>query len=83
MTVGAAVTLRPVVTPAESGTIEVQIDRFDPLGGWQFTKLAPIAAGSSLTWAPPSAGTWRIRASYLGSTTASASRSGYVILKAR
>jgi hypothetical protein len=81
--VGAAMTLRPVVTPAASGTIEIQIDRFDPLGGWQFTKLVRIAAGSSLTWAPPAAGTWRIRASYLGSTTSSASRSGYVVVKVR
>lgn len=77
------VTLRPVVTPTATGVIELQIDRFDPLGGWQFTKLVRIPVGSSTTWIAPAAGTWRVRATYRGSTAASPSRSEYVTLTIR
>ena len=80
---GAAITLHPVVTPAATGVITLQIDRFDPLTGWQYTSLTRIQAGGSQTWTPPSAGTWRVRASYLGSSTASPSRSEYVTVTVR
>lgn len=83
LSVGSAVTLRPVVTPTATGVIELQIDRFDPLGGWQFTKLVRIPVGSSTTWIAPAAGTWRVRATYRGSTAASPSRSEYVTLTIR
>ena len=83
LSVGSAVTLRPVVTPAATGVVELQIDRFDPLGGWQFTKLVRIPVGSSVTWIAPAAGTWRVRATYRGSTAASPSRSEYVTLTIR
>ena len=75
---GTALTLRPTVAPSGTGVIEIQIDRFDPLAGWQFSRLIRISAGGSTTWVPPTEGTWRIRATYLGSTSASPSRSGYV-----
>lgn len=83
VSLGSAVTVRPVVTSATSGIVEIQIDRFDPLGGWQFTKLARIPAGGSLTWVPPAAGTWRVRATYLGTITTSPSRSEYAVLTVR
>jgi hypothetical protein len=68
------------VTPSVSGVIEIQIDRFDPLDGWQFSKLVRVPVGSSFTWTPPAEGKWRIRATYRGSETASPSRSGYVFV---
>ena len=77
---GSAVTLRPVVTTNPTGMIEIQIDRFDTLGGWQFVRLIRIPVGSSVTWVPPAEGRWRIRAGYLGSVTASPSRSDYAYL---
>jgi len=80
---GSVVTVRPVVTPTANGIVEIQIDRFDPLGGWQFSKLIRIPAGGSLAWAPQAAGTWRVRATYLGTTTTSPSRSEYAVLIVR
>lgn len=76
---GSAVVLRPAVSPAGvGGAFELQIDRFDPFGGWQFFRLLRTSVGASVSWVPPRAGTWRVRARFLGSQTASPSRSGYV-----
>ena len=56
----------------------IQIDRFDPLAGWQFSRLLRVAAPSaSVSWTPPAAGRWRARARFLGTLRASPSRSGY------
>lgn len=77
---GRPVTLRPDVAHATGGTVEIQVDRFDPLTGWQFNRLLHVAAGSSTTWAPPAEGRWRFRATYKGTIDASPSRSGYALL---
>jgi hypothetical protein len=78
---GAAVTLRAAVTPASSGRVEIQVDRFDPAAGWQFSRLFRLTAGAdgvaSATWTPPHVGRFRVRASFLGTLGASPSRSGY------
>jgi hypothetical protein len=81
---GTTLVLRPTVTPAAAGgRIELQIDRFDPFGGWQFFRLLRTSVGSSVGWTPPRAGTWRVRASFLGTQAASPSRSGYVRVTVR
>jgi len=82
ITPGSAVTLRIVTTPApDVGWTELQIDRFDPLTGWQFNRLVRVRApGGSVTWAPPAPGRWRARATFLGTLRFSPSRSGYVML---
>ena len=80
---GEAVVLQPAVSPATAGAIELQIDRFDPFGGWQFFRLLRTAVGASVSWVPPRAGTWRVRARFLGSSTASPSRSGYARVTVR
>jgi hypothetical protein len=83
---GSAVSLIAQTTPSpDGGTIEVQIDRFDPLTGWQFNRLVRVAApGGSISWTPPYPGRWRARASFLGTLRASPSRSGYAhVLVAR
>ncbi|MDQ3067273.1 MAG: hypothetical protein M3R12_09020, partial [Actinomycetota bacterium] len=77
---GSAVTLRPEVANASGGTVEIQIDRFDPLTGWHFNRLLRVQAGGSTTWAPPAEGRWRLRATYKGTIEASPSRSGYAHL---
>ena len=80
---GSVVVLRPEVSPAAGGAVELQIDRFDPFGGWQFFRLLRTSVGTSVSWVPPRAGTWRVRARFLGSSTASPSRSGYVRVTVR
>ena len=74
---GASVSLSCLVSPAASGRVELQIDRFDPLTGWHFHRVIRISAGASLSWRPPAAGRWRVRASFLGSARSAPSRSGY------
>jgi len=80
---GSPVTLRPEVANAAAGTVEIQIDRFDPLTGWHFNRLLRVPAGGSTTWTPPAEGRWRLRATYKGTIDASPSRSGYVRLLVR
>ena len=77
---GAAVVLRPEVSNAGAGVVEIQIDRFDPLTGWQFNRLLRVSVGGSVGWAPPAEGRWRVRASFKGTSDASPSRSGYAHL---
>ena len=77
---GSPVTLRPEVAKGSGGTIEIQIDRFDPLTGWHFNRLLRVPTGGSTTWAPPAEGRWRLRATYKGTIEASPSRSGYAHL---
>ena len=59
----------------------MQVDRLDPLTGWQFNRIIRIRApGGSVTWTPPAPGRWRVRASFLGTVRSSPSRSPYVAL---
>jgi hypothetical protein len=74
---GASVTLSCLVSPSASGRVELQIDRFDPLTGWHFHRVVRISAGTGISWRPPAAGRWRVRARFLGSARSAPSRSGY------
>jgi hypothetical protein len=81
---GSSVTLSCLVSPSATGRAELQIDRFDPLTGWHFHRLVRTSAGASVSWRPPAAGRWRVRARFRGSSSAAPSRSGYAhILVAR
>ncbi|HEY6015878.1 MAG TPA: hypothetical protein VIU16_03745, partial [Gaiellaceae bacterium] len=76
---GASVSLSAIASHPSEGWLEVQIDRFDPLSGWQFNRVVRVRApGGSIAWTPPALGRWRARASYLGTLNFSPSRSGYV-----
>ena len=77
---GTPVALTPVVTNAVAGMIEIQIDRFDPLSGWQFNRILRVRVGGTVSWRPPAEGRWRLRASFRGTIEASPSRSGHVLL---
>ena len=79
---GATATFTIATTPRpDEGWLELQIDRFDPLGGWQFNRTIRVRApGGSVSWTPPSLGRWRARATYLGTLRFSPSRSDYVHL---
>ncbi|HEU6445031.1 MAG TPA: hypothetical protein VFL61_08250 [Gaiellaceae bacterium] len=81
---GASVTLSCLVSPSASGRVELQIDRFDPLTGWHFHRVVRTSVGATVSWRPPAAGRWRVRARFLGSSRSAPSRSGYAhILVAR
>jgi hypothetical protein len=78
---GATVSLSCVVSPLPSGgRVELQIDRFDPLSGWHFHGVMRVAAGATVSWRPPAAGRWRVRARFLGTRGSAPSRSGYAHL---
>ena len=61
---GTPVALTPVVANTEAGTVEIQIDRFDPLSGWQFNRILRVRVGATVSWRPPAEGRWRLRASF-------------------
>jgi hypothetical protein len=71
------------VTPAESGPVSVEIQRFDPVFGWQYYREEHVLAGVGLAtvpFTPSTVGMWRAKASYGGSRTASPSAVGFTYL---
>jgi hypothetical protein len=71
------------VSPAESGPVRVDIERFDPVFGWQFYREAQTFASggvASVGFTPPAVGQWRAEATYEGSRTASPSAVGFSYL---
>ena len=77
---GQSVALEARVAPRSSGgVVRVQINRFDPLEGWQFHRILRlrVAPGgvAAVGWTPPSVGRWEVRATYRGTRMSSPSRS--------
>lgn len=71
------------VSPAASGPVTLDIDRFDPVFGWQFYRQEQtfVSGGSaSVPFTAPSVGRWRVNATYGGSRTASPSAVGFSYL---
>lgn len=64
------------------GPVVVQIDKLDPLTGWQFSSVIARRIGPSgflnITWTPKSVGYWRMRARFLGSPFSGFSESQFV-----
>ena len=85
ITPGSAAVFTVGVDPAPGGgRVRVEIERFDPLAGWQFFRIVNLPRAGTLSWTPPAPGRWRARASYLGTVEFSPSTSGYAtILVAR
>jgi hypothetical protein len=83
---GQSVTLAARVSSsaAAGGLVRIQVDRFDPLEGWQFFRLFAQHAASDgsaiVTWTPPTVGRWRVHAVFFGTRTASPSSSAYAHL---
>jgi hypothetical protein len=78
---GSSVSLQCLVSPSPSGgLVELQIDRFDPLTGWHFHRVLRMSATAAVSWRPPAAGRWRVRARFLGTGQSAPSRSGYAYL---
>jgi hypothetical protein len=68
-----------VQPPVSGGTVRFQLERFDPLGGWQFAGYVFGTVGGDgvavAGWLPPSMGQWRVTARFLGTDDTSPSRS--------
>lgn len=82
---GTTVSIACLVSPATSGgRVELQIDRFDTLNGWQFNRIIRVRVGTTVSWRPPAPGRWRVRARFMGTRGSAPSRSGYThVLVAR
>jgi hypothetical protein len=83
-TAGQGLSIDVKVAPAESGPAKVEIERFDPVFGWQFYRQeqALVSEGvADIPFAPPAIGMWRAKATYEGSRTASPSAVGYTYLR--
>jgi hypothetical protein len=82
-TPGQGLGIEVKVSPAESGPVTVEIERFDPVFGWQFYRQDRAFASGGLatvSFVPPSVGQWRADAKYEGSSTASPSSVGFTYL---
>ncbi len=82
-TAGRAVPIKILVSPGASGPVKVEVQRFDPVFGWQFYREleALLSEGSAdIQFTPPAVGNWRANASYTGSRVASPSGVGFTYL---
>ncbi len=72
------------VAPAASGPVTVEIERFDPVFGWQFYRQASALVSEGAAGVPfvaPAVGEWRAKATYGGSRASSPSAVGFSYLQ--
>lgn len=62
------------------GRVAFELERFDPLTGWHFSRVATARTlrGLSRVALPPRIGSWRVRVRYAGTLTWSPSVSGWI-----
>ena len=80
---GEGVGIDVKVSPAASGPVVVEIERFDPVFGWQFYRqeTAFVSEGAaSVPFVAPAVGQWRAKATYGGSRVSSPSAVGFSYL---
>jgi hypothetical protein len=80
---GQTIGLDVRVAPAASGPVAVEVERFDPVFGWQFYReiQTDVSEGTvSIPFTAPAVGRWRANASYAGSRTAAPSAVGFTYL---
>jgi hypothetical protein len=81
--VGQTLGIDVKVSPAESGPVSVEIQRFDPVFGWQFDRQEHVfvsGGSTSIPFTPPAVGMWRAKGTYEGSHVASPSAVGFTYL---
>jgi hypothetical protein len=69
VTPGSTVTIAVGVSPEGAGPVTVDVERFDPLAGWQFfTRFHRTVSGglATIPFTPPSEGRWRVHATFEG-----------------
>ncbi len=82
-TAGATVPIEVRVSPGASGPVKIEVQRFDPVFGWQFYREieARVSEGAAvIPFTPPAVGNWRANASYAGTRTTSPSGVGFTYL---
>ena len=82
---GASVSAQVYVAAAShGGVVEIEIDRLDPVFGWQFSTQisgsADFNGRFTTSWAPPWAGHWRALARFPGNLYSTPSKSGYAFV---
>jgi hypothetical protein len=80
---GQPLSIAVKVSPGASGPVAVDIERFDPVFGWQFYRESHATASggsASVAFTPPAVGRWRAKATYSGSRTFSPSAVGFSYL---
>ncbi len=83
VTAGQSSPIAVKIAPGASGPVTVDIERFDPVFGWQFYRESHVVASggtASVPFTPPAVGRWRAKASYGGSRTFSPSAVGFSYL---
>ena len=81
--VGNTVVLRTETTPTPGGgTVRLVLEYQDPLAGWVYRRSWEVSPGSSVSFAPPAIGSWRVRATFFGTRASSPSGSGLVYVDA-
>jgi hypothetical protein len=81
---GQGVGIGVKVVPAASGPATVEVERLDPVFGWQFYRQvsALVSEGvASIAFVFPTIGEWRAKATYEGSRTSSPSAVGFSYLQ--
>lgn len=81
---GQGVGIDVKVAPVASGPVTVEIERLDPVFGWQFYRQVSALVGegaASVAFVPPAIGEWRAKATYEGSRTSSPSAVGFSYLQ--
>ena len=76
--------LTAAVSPSTGGPVEIVVERFDPLEGFQFLRSFRLRARggrANASFRPPSEGSYRARAVFKGTRDAARSTSGYARLK--
>ena len=82
---GSSVMFQVYVTAAShGGVVDIEIDRFDPIFGWQFSNVISGTASSdgryTTSWTPPWAGPWRALARFPGNVYSTPSERGTVFV---
>ena len=79
VTPGSTVDIGVRITPGVAGPVTVDVQRFDPLAGWQFyTRFHRTVSGgrASIPFTPPTVGRWRVRATFDGTRLSAPSGPG-------
>jgi hypothetical protein len=77
---GTTMALSATIQPAESGPVLIIVERLDPLAGYQFMRgmrVRAVGGRAVATFAPPSVGLYRARATFLGTSFAATSGTGW------
>lgn len=80
---GRTVQLQLRVSPAVTGRVMLQLERYDPFEGWQFVRRYRVTlnGGTAQQAYAPQVGRYRLSGEYLGSRTAAESSDSYARLR--